>query len=227
MKLRSAVFLSAGIPHLDLERWRPDVLAIREAVLGLVAVVLAETEWDLVFGGHPAISPLVEHAARSLNAAGRVFIFQSRLFEKMLPPEATAFKNFRFTKMKAEDAAQVEPLRAQLKQPNLAKHEKEQIERKLKQIKDDSLKIMREQMLQSKAFVTGVFIGGMEGVVEEWEIFTKMHPHAQAWPIASTGAAARDLWKKHATDFDPRVRDLLITSKRYRGLLRGLLTDAP
>ncbi len=35
------------------------------------------------------------------------------------------------------------------------------------------------------------FIGGMEGVEEEYKMFIRKHPHAIILPIASTGAAAK------------------------------------
>jgi hypothetical protein len=59
---KEPIFLSASIPDRDPYVRDSDPLAIREAVLALVAVTVRERR--LVFGGHPAISPLVEHAAQ-------------------------------------------------------------------------------------------------------------------------------------------------------------------
>jgi hypothetical protein len=188
----AAVFLSAGIPNKDLDRWKPDVLAIREAVLALVTVVVRKKA--LVFGGHPAISPLVEHAAASLEAADNVIIYQSAEFEKVIPPEAKAFKNFRLT-----------PKGATL---------------------GESLSIMRDEMLHSKEFSAGIFIGGMQGILDEFEIFNRAWPHADVIPVASTGGAARVLWKKGVGPKDERIRESLKSSKRYRALFRKLLETA-
>jgi hypothetical protein len=55
-----AIFLSASIPNREPFVHYFDAIAIREAVLALVSLCVRKT--DLVFGGHPAISPLVEHA---------------------------------------------------------------------------------------------------------------------------------------------------------------------
>src|SRR5262245_43336621 len=127
--MKDPVFLSASVPTRDPYLQYSDPIAIREAILALVAVTIRERL--LVFGGHPAISPLVEHAARSLNAVDNVYIFQSRWFVNVIPPEAKAFKNFTWTP--------------------------EGVDR------DDSLRIMRTQMIDFRPFCAGVFIGGMEG----------------------------------------------------------------
>lgn len=85
------IFLSASIPTHAPYLGTFDPYLIREAILALVSVVTQET--DLVFGGHPAISPLVEHAAETLGTKERVFIFQSEFFRNKLPPEALRFPN--------------------------------------------------------------------------------------------------------------------------------------
>jgi len=185
----SAIFLSAGIPNKNLEHWQPDVLAIREAVLALVAV--ASPTRELVFGGHPAISPLVEHAARSLGTVHHIFIYQSRFFEKIIPPEAMRFENFEFTP-RLEDIPQ-------------------------------SLLLMRQTMLNSRQFRAGVFIGGMDGILDECTLFKKRWSNAQVFPIASTGGAARVLFRDKEGPLDEEVRTLLSESRRYRDLFRRVL----
>lgn len=55
------VFLSASIPDPARDKryfGTGDTIAIRDAVIALVSVVLPRTK--LVFGGHPAITPLVK-----------------------------------------------------------------------------------------------------------------------------------------------------------------------
>jgi hypothetical protein len=60
--------------------------------------------------------------------------------------------------------------------------------------RSESLARMREQMFAG-AFDAAVFIGGMEGVLEEYELFTRMHPKALVLPIFAPGGAAQDLAK--------------------------------
>jgi hypothetical protein len=61
---------------------------------------------------------------------------------------------------------------------------------------ESSKLLMREKML-SNEFAFGIFIGGMDGVEEEFQLFTKYHPGIPVLPIGSTGAAARILFEKN------------------------------
>jgi len=54
-----------------------------------------------------------------------------------------------------------------------------------------SLRLMRDKMLSSHDFAAGVFIGGMEGVEEEYRLFSEKHPQASVIVLSSTGAAAK------------------------------------
>ena len=60
--------------------------------------------------------------------------------------------------------------------------------------RQSSLDSMRKIMLDQR-FHSAVFIGGMEGVEEEYVMFRHMHPRTPAFPIASTGAAAGKLYE--------------------------------
>ena len=76
-------------------------------------------------------------------------------------------------------------------------------------------------MIGETAFDVGVFIGGMEGVLEEFDLFTACHQNAQVWPIASTGAAALKLFEKCHR---PRP-DLFLHELTYSTLFRKLLAE--
>jgi hypothetical protein len=159
------VFLSASIPSPDRHpayMTTANLVAIREAVCALTLVVVPTSR--LVFGGHPAISPLVHLAADRLGAAGRVFIYQSSFFQNVIPPSSLQFSHLIWTTAGVDRAS--------------------------------SLLRMREQMIASEAFLAGVFIGGMEGVEEEFELFRRHHPQALLLAVASTGAAARILYAR-------------------------------
>jgi len=84
--------------------------------------------------------------------------------------------------------------------------------------RDASLMKMREAMIGSHDFAAGIFIGGMEGVEKEYELFRRMHPKKPAFPIASTGAAARILF-----DNFEHNRQELLNDLRYLHLFRRLL----
>lgn len=62
----------------------------------------------------------------------------------------------------------------------------------------ESLSYMRACMLkQNKDTNIIIVIGGKEGVVEEVEMFKNEYPSAQIFPLAGTGGAARELYKKY------------------------------
>ena len=64
---------------------------------------------------------------------------------------------------------------------------------------DASLTKMRSAMIGSHNFDAAVFLGGMEGVETEYDTFRRLHPNRPAYPVASTGAAARILLRNTAT----------------------------
>ncbi len=49
--------------------------------------------------------------------------------------------------------------------------------------KDLSIKVMRKHMLGDNEFYAGIFIGGMEGVEDEYTMFTQLHPKAKVFPL--------------------------------------------
>jgi SLOG cluster3 family len=82
-------------------------------------------------------------------------------------------------------------------------------------------------MIHSTPFEAAVFIGGMDGLFEEWTIFTSRYPDAPAFPVASTEGAARIIW----TNWNPRnlpntvadLRTRLDQDLQYRILFRDIL----
>jgi hypothetical protein len=191
-----SVFLSASVP---LPSRNPkyfataDVIAIRDAVRALMMVVI-ERRGQLVFGGHPAITPMIrlQVAQTGTPVGGRVVMFQSRYFERDFPKDNAAFEHVELV-----DAVQTD--------------------------REASLQLMRKAML-AKPFNVGLFIGGMEGVEEEYTMFRHLQPSIPAFPIASTGAAAAMLFAGNA-DLQcehPELRDEL----SYLTLMRDLINAA-
>ncbi|WP_119681451.1 SLOG domain-containing protein [Indioceanicola profundi] len=157
-----AVFLSAGVP--DPRRGpeyaaTADAVAITAAVSALVHVVLGRRL--LVWGGHPAITPMVAMVAEAINVDyGRwVRLYQSSFFKDEYPEDNERFQNVVYTDAVGQDLGR-------------------------------SLQVMRERMFNSHQFAAAVFIGGMGGVVDEFDLFRAMHPDAAVVPVLSTGGAA-------------------------------------
>jgi hypothetical protein len=189
----NAVFLSAGIPdqpergpYLDVS----DPVAIRDAVRALAGTALT-LGYELVFGGHPAISPLVWQVAQSLDKLPAVVIYQSREFEHVIPPEARRIPNLVWTEHGVD-----------------RKH---------------SLHLMRERMLDSHRFALGVFIGGMDGVETEFDLFRRAHPGAPVIPVFTTGGAAKFLWERADAGISTAFYDRLHETRHYQSLFREVL----
>ena len=187
-----SVFLSASVPLPPPHRHEKyfgtaDQIAIRDSIRALVSAVVPRGL--LVFGGHPAITPLIRLLVLDSGASvsKHIFLFQSRLFENQFPPEVRSFENLNLVDAVGQD-------------------------------REASLAAMREKMIGSQDFTAGVFIGGMEGVEEEYSMFRRMHPTKPAYPIASTGAAALILFERYM----PERRELL-EDLTYLSLFRRLL----
>ena len=87
--------------------------------------------------------------------------------------------------------------------------------------RERSLLHMRNRMLGESEFVAGIFIGGMEGVEEEYDMFIKKHHNAIILPIASTGAAAKKIYDERFTDKNER----LVKDYAYMSLFQKYLID--
>lgn len=160
-----AIFLSASVPvrpPYDADA-RPQ--EIQAAVNALAQVVLGRKK--LVWGGHPAITPLLWAAAQSVGVeyADAVELFQSRLYQEDFPAENKHFANVTYVDAVDGDKAK-------------------------------SLLAMRQAMLASTDFDAAVFIGGMDGVHDEYEMFITKWPNAACIPVALTGGASRELAKR-------------------------------
>ena len=193
------VFLSASVPlptrdpvYFDTA----DVIAIRDAVRALTMVII-EQHAQLVFGGHPAITPMIrlQIAETGTPVGDRVVMFQSRYFERDFLEDNVAFERVELIDAVNND-------------------------------RKASLERMRNAMM-AKPFKVGIFIGGMDGVEEEYAMFLKLQQDVPALPVASTGAAAGRLFDKSPLlqREHPELRDEL----SYLTLMRDLIsaTAAP
>ncbi|WP_296124325.1 hypothetical protein [uncultured Bacteroides sp.] len=186
------IFLSASVP---LEERDPkffktaDVIAIRDAVIALAATVLANKEYHLIWGGHPSITPLI-------------MLVLERYGLKM-SDRVTLYQSKEFEKFFLPENEDIGI----------------RVITDKKESRDASLLLMRQKMIGDHKYEAAVFIGGMEGVLNEFSIFKELHPGIVCLPIASTGAAARMLFEKHPESFDRRLQ----TELSYTSLFKELL----
>ena len=159
-----AIFLSASVPQegrLGSDDYDP--FLIKEAVSALIEVVLGR--YLLVWGGQPAITPMIWEAAKRYDVCYRevVTLYQSAYFKGDYPEENIEFRNF------VETEATPDDLQA-------------------------SLAHMRRTMLSKHDYKAAIFVGGMEGVAEEYKLFSQLNPEALLLPVPSPGGYSRVLF---------------------------------
>lgn len=157
------IFLSASIPVEGRGNFydSADPFLIQFAVRELMTVCLGRRR--IVWGGHPAITPMVWAVCESLGVgyATAVRLYQSRFFEEWFPEENRHFRNVRYTPAVRGD-------------------------------RQASLERMRRRML-AEPFDAAVFIGGMDGIFDEHRIFQELHPDATVIAVSAPGGAATQL----------------------------------
>jgi SLOG cluster3 family len=173
------IFLSASVP--DPMRGpeyaaTSDAVAIIAAVGALVYVVLGRRL--LVWGGHPAITPMIWVVAQEfgLDYGAWVKLYQSRFFEDEYPEDNQRFQNVVYTEAVAGD-------------------------------RELSLEAMRRRMFTERSFDAAVFVGGMRGIIDEFEMFRDLQPKASLIPIISRGAQF-ETWRvgySSSTATSPRI----------------------
>lgn len=162
------IFLSASVPDPK----RHDEYTMDGNINAIRDAVVAFTtvcaEWNIpfYFGGHPAISPLVYGIATKYIQQPQIKIYQSEFFRDKTPKEVNYFDNICWTPKVDNDIS-------------------------------ESIRIMRTQMF-SDNFETpiAVFIGGMKGISDEAKMIKDMIPNVRLIPLASTGGASFDLYRK-------------------------------
>lgn len=163
---RGAVFLSASVPQPGRRGYESfDPVLVNSAVHAFVEVVLGRRL--LVWGGQPAITPIIWEAARRLGVPYErsVLLYQSAFFRGRYPEANLRFDNW------VEVAAVEEDMHA-------------------------SLARMRAKMFSDRPYEAAVFIGGMEGVIDEFDALRDWAPEARLLPLPAPGGAARDLFER-------------------------------
>lgn len=160
------IFLSASIPMPGREFYgTEDVIAIREAVMAFTKVCI-EKNLPFYFGGHPAITPLVWEVAKDyLHDGFKEFV---HIYQ------SSWFKG---------------------KTPKEVEFFNNVVWTEAKENVPASVEYMRNQMFKENETTIAVFIGGMEGIKDEYDLITKFYPDVEILPVATTGAASEKLYK--------------------------------
>lgn len=166
------VFLSASVPDPNFGA-KYHLSGDVRAIFDFIGALIVTIlpHGRLAFAGHPVLTPLVVHFAEQVEGGrDRVRVYQSEYFPH---PEA-----------QLAGPTHVDIYRT----PEVSGD------------RGASLARMRELMITDEDPYCGVFVGGMEGVEEEFRSFRRIWPDRPVLPIASTGGAAKILLDMYEAD---------------------------
>lgn len=196
------VFLSGSIP--DPERWDGDfdALEITDAVVSLARACLTRG-YAIVTAAHPTLAPLLLYVAAELPARARaqIQIYQSLLFEDVLP---TATRRF-----EADGIGEIvwtEAVEGELPVPGKW---------------EQSLSVMRSQMLRNTEPAAAIFIGGMDGIRDEFSLFQDTYPSKPTYAVRRPGGAAAQLDNRNSGSLE----DLLASNTTYPSIWNAVLSE--
>lgn len=159
-----AIFLSASIPVVGRGRYYETADPFLIQCAVREMAIATVRKHKIVWGGHPAITPMIWSICKDLGVEyTESVVLYQSRFFEGRYPE----ENQRF-----DNVVYTDP------------------------VPDDmpaSLKLMREQMLSREDLIGAVFIGGMEGVEVEYDLFRQFNPGAFILPVAAPGGAALNL----------------------------------
>ncbi len=189
--MKKAIFLSASIPDPQ----RNPVYYKSADITAIRESVRALATYilpktTLVWGGHPAITPMIRVVADNIGVSVQ---------ERVIMYQTLFFENIFSKDNEAFEQIVLTP-----------KYE----------TRDESLFIMRHYMLSHHEYKAGVFIGGMEGVEEEFYMFKKLQPDTPVFPIYSTGGAAQILFNEYEKKLPEELKDDYSYYSLFRRLLR-------
>ena len=183
------IFLSASIPVAERDRKYIETADVIAIRDSVIALAsVVLPHYRLIWGGHPSITRLIAQVLRHSS---------QDVNQHVTLYQSKYFE--RYFPLENEDVAHI------VYTPDLGD-------------KTTSLFEMRKKMICCNGFAAGIFIGGMEGVEDEFRMFSKVHPHALLLPIASTGAAAKIIYDKAPEEYDSN----LMTELTYASLFKKI-----
>lgn len=214
------IFLSASIP---LPERHPkyydsaDIIAIRDAIIALVSISL--DKYQIIWGGHPSITPLVYYVMERMIINN----LQREDYSLLLTDEEKEKVN---QQLKTKIQKHVK-LYQSLYFKEIFPDDNDKFENVIftENVGDihSSIQLMRETMFAENEFSAAVFIGGMDGIEVEFNMFTEKHPNALLLPVASTGAATKIVYDNLLPEELKNER--LVKDYGYMSLFQKLLID--
>lgn len=196
-------FMSGSIP--DPVRWKGafEPLEITDAIVSFARTCLIQGH-KIVTAAHPTLAPLLLYVAAELPRQEQVSIriYQSLLFEDILPTATRRFEAEGIGEIIwTEAAAGEEPVPGKW---------------------DESLRIMRLQMLHDTKPDAAVFVGGMEGINQEFNLFRREFPNRPTYALGHPGGEAANLDTRHTGE----LRQSLAQGNLYPVLWQAVVDHA-
>jgi len=225
---RPSVFLSASVPaprkfpaeiKADERDANARYLATLNAPLIRAAVAAFAREavrrdLRIVFGAHPAISPMLLTALRDADK-GQILIFQSDFFRGKFPKSTQALAEWSRGRLLV-----TKPQKSSAAPPGASPEFEEWLDRKA------SLTFMRKCMVKVSGLEAAVVIGGMDGAEEEAALFTQYNPAARCYAYGGSGSAALELLKSSPGTYSGGVSlDILSDDLSPSLVMREIFAD--
>ena len=168
------VFLSASVPNAQRhpQYYRTENIAAIQEAVRATATTVLSMT-RLVWGGHPTVTPLIREIMDKLDASGRE---RAVLYQSEFFEGSFPDENNVFNNIRYIPAI-----------PGSL---------------NASLDVLSRAMFSENQFSAGIFIGGMEGVEREFNLFRESHPSATLLPVASTGGAARIIYNRRRKELN-------------------------
>lgn len=212
------IFLSASIPLQERNAnyyESADIIAIRDSIIALTSLVLGGHR--IIWGGHPSITPLIYYVIERTieNKIDLDLLSKDARKEKLLSvikkeisDHVTIYQSLFFKDKFPEDNDKFDNI---VFTENMGD-------------KPSSIHLMRKQMLSENDFAAAVFIGGMDGIEVEYNMFKELHPKALLLPIASTGAATKIIFDSLSNE-DEAKHESFLKDYGYMSLFQKYLID--
>ena len=160
------IFLSASVPLPERD---PKYIETADIIAIRDAIIALTTvvlpHHRIIWGGHLSITPLIYYVMQKLNLNIQEHV---KLYQSLWFEDQFPEDNNKFENIVFTD-----------KQGDIF----------------SSIQLMRQKMFSENDFSAAVFIGGMDGIKDEYKMFKEYHPDALLLPIASTGAATKFVYE--------------------------------
>lgn len=223
------MFLSASFPSEEPSSHyfaSADAAEISQAIVAVTRAVLS-SNGQLVFGGHPTVTPLVLMVAQEYLSADPterreiaereelpVVVYQSEIFRPHVPESTRNLFQWNLGRVSWTEKDQNEV-------PAFT-----ETGRLIPGTATRSLQIMRAKMIAETKPFAAFFIGGMEGIRDEAKICRAVDRRCQLFFLGAPGGAARQLAEENLNALQEPFQEFahdMLNSRSYPALVQNVM----